>query len=932
MRSPSSQYNEYIDSQLSRGVGYSAIELFGCETRAEAAAALDDKKFYEDWDEDLTLEEWSEYVRSFKKHDPRPFTFGSSTIGSPRRAGGSGAWREPYSSWSKLKRRFKNVGKMSEESIANIENSAESVWRRLAWDTREDGCVKGLVYGSVQSGKTANMEALISMAADDDWNIFIILTGTIENLRIQTRDRFKRDLCPATTANWIHLDFSGDDKKFKSSELKLNATNSCNSDNRYVITCLKQKSRLTKLLDWLYSDNGKTARMRIVILDDEADQASVNTAPILDGENADEFEQDRKAINRLIVNLANGKTSDGRSPQVPFQAVNYISFTATPYANVLNERPGESLYPKDFVHSLMDPREYFGCNVIFGNPEYRDEDDAPTCPGLDVVRIIPQEEVKLLKSIHAEKSWGIPSSFERSVCWFLCAAAALRLWGWRKPISMLIHTSGKTKDHFIDHDLVKDYLTNTPVQHILRMCRDCYREETLRFTFDDFEAGFSNYGSLNSMRKEVPAFNVIEPEIEEILANVSYIEIGTEGERRYSSGVHLCIDNCKADQRSPGDVAMRVLYPTDEELSELDRAPVFIVVGGNTLSRGLTIEGLVCTYFARSTNQADTLMQMARWFGYRFGYELLQRIWLTHEAQNKYRALAKVDMNLKAEIKRFEEQGLRPESLGVKVSAMPEVARFLPTSKNKMQSASGCEYNFTGYGEEITTFDADPEVQRYNLAAMEAFLDGLDKSLPCEEMDAGASVWRGVLASEAIGFVKSLRICAADPVADTLPAMLGWLSERHDLALWNVAVAGKMTSPQGLWKLTTGRRLRRIERSKIPGSDDSAIDIGSLRNGLDAICDVDLSGLNPAQVRIYEETKRSKKNVIAQRAELNLGSTPLLLLYRIDRDSRAPSATREQVATEHDLVGFAIIVPGEKLQGGREATIWIKIDRKEAEG
>ena len=89
----------------------------------------------------------------------------------------------------------------------------------------------------------------------------------------------------------------------------------------------------------------------------------------------------------------------------------------------------------------------------------------------------------------------------------------------------------------------------------------------------------------------------------------------------------------------------------------MEKAPVFIILGGNTLARGLTLEGLVCTYFARNVNQSDTLMQMARWFGYRHGYELLQRIWMPIQVQRKFELIEEIDEKLKKEFEAFMKMG-----------------------------------------------------------------------------------------------------------------------------------------------------------------------------------------------------------------------------------------------------------------------------------
>lgn len=132
---------------------------------------------------------------------------------------------------------------------------------------------------------------------------------------------------------------------------------------------------------------------------------------------------------------------------------------------------------------------------------------------------------------------------------------------------------------------------------------------------------------------------------------------------------------------------MRIVYPTSTQLAAMKKAPVFIVMGGSTLARGLTLEGLICTYFGRNTNQADTLMQMARWFGYRRGYELLQRIWMPLEVQKKFVLLEKIDEKLKAEFEDFMIKGRSPAKFGPRITTSATIARFLLTAKNKAQNA-----------------------------------------------------------------------------------------------------------------------------------------------------------------------------------------------------------------------------------------------------
>ena len=143
--------------------------------------------------------------------------------------------------------------------------------------------------------------------------------------------------------------------------------------------------------------------------------------------------------------------------------MNYICYTATPYANVLNEGPGASLYPKDFICTLPEAHEYFGAKVIFGNEE-------EGCPGLPVIRRIQPSEEGQLKQLHKEQIIEMPDGFKKSIAWFLCAASILRKSGTKKTISMLIHTSSTQKHHFVVYKRIQEWLDKT--SEVLTVCRD----------------------------------------------------------------------------------------------------------------------------------------------------------------------------------------------------------------------------------------------------------------------------------------------------------------------------------------------------------------------------------------------------------------------------------------------------------------------------
>src|SRR5262249_47863709 len=120
---------------------------------------------------------------------------------------------------------------------------------------------------------------------------------------------------------------------------------------------------------------------------------------------------------------------------------------------------------------------------------------------------------------------------------------------------------------------------------------------------------------------------------------------------------------------------IRLEYPEDEPT-------IKIVVGGNTLSRGLTLEGVVVSLFGRAASAYDTLMQMGRWFGYRQGYEDLPRIWMTTELEGYFFDLATVDREIREDIKRYELEGVTPIDFAVRIRTHPVLNI---TSKLKMQ-------------------------------------------------------------------------------------------------------------------------------------------------------------------------------------------------------------------------------------------------------
>ena len=818
--------------------------------------------------------------------------------------------------------------KMSDEAVTMIENNCHWIVNHLERDTRQAGPTKGLVMGSVQSGKTANMIGLVSMAAAYDWNVFIVLSGTIDNLRKQTRDRFLKDLKEIGALSWRILDYTNNPdymieleskKKITPDDLNLNIYQNGvvknNWLNRYVLVCLKNSRRLQNLITWLHANQSRSAKMRIIVIDDEADQASVNTVKM--GEPQSEEEIERTAVNKLIINLVKGNDKDGNPSPVQFQAMNYISFTATPYANVLNEAYRDSLYPSNFICSLPESKEYFGPKVIWGSKT--DE----KYNGLNIIRTIPDEEIKEIKQLNKGQSYTLPEVFKKSIAWFLCTASVLRKRNHKSPVSMLIHTTSIQNGHFEEYSALQRWLNEGKHNgEVLEMCEKVYEEEKDKFRLDDLREGYPDYALLESVNDYYLPFCEIKDEIETLISDVVNIKMDENKKPHYhENGIHLCVDNCKANKIAEEGTFLRIVYPD----KKMEKAPVFIIMGGNTLSRGLTLEGLVCTYFARNVNQADTLMQMARWFGYRRGYELLQRIWMSELVQEKFELIEEIDEKLKFEFEDFMKKGKSPSMFGPRVMSSSKIARFLITSKSKSQNMIACDVDFSGDSYEVTKFENNGDDLKKNIDITDEFIKTLGIAKKSEAIDS-AYYWDDIDSESIItNFIEKYKIFNCSPLHIDIPIFVNWIRQMNKekkYLKWNVAVAGDKGSSER-W-IISGANVGKIERSKKIKTNEKIIDIGSLRSGRDILSDIALKNLSLEKKVLFDDRKKRGVNLISLRFELGYSDIPLLLLYKIDKNKGKQLKTRKPIGSDEDIIGFSIIVSGEEISADYIRTVQVK--------
>ena len=472
-------------------------------------------------------------------------------------------------------------------SVQSLDRETDKILRLLAKPNQQNPFDKrGLVLGYVQSGKTANYTALIAKAVDSGYRLIIVLAGTDNGLRLQTHRRLKKELVGSMDINGVPLppmgkqwfEFTRDDLEgdFKPGYVN---TAALQGSQPVLLVIKKNCSVLRRLLSWL--ENASEEAMRtipLLVIDDEADLASVDTRGSYQTEDEslpDDYEPP-SVINGLIRNLLSKFTHKA-----------YVAYTATPFANVLipldnyDPRVSDDLYPRNFIANLPKPHGYFGAEELFG-----ETDDTSGESGLDVIRIISDDNLNDLQQRR------IPLVLEKAILSFILAGAT-RAYREQKdfPATMLIHTNLRISEH--------QQLTAAVDEKFIEL-RDEWR--------------YAKDGGIYDRLKELwdeDFRQIINEQYQKEMINFEDLK----------SHINTFFES----------VQVKMINSASGEVLDYEAEPNLkaIAIGGNKLSRGLTLEGLLISFFARRSTQYDTLMQMGRWFGFREGYEDLTRIYTT---------------------------------------------------------------------------------------------------------------------------------------------------------------------------------------------------------------------------------------------------------------------------------------------------------------
>lgn len=346
-----------------------------------------------------------------------------------------------YNLWNNFCKMMSNWS--SDRMNTNIEQSLDIVNSLVdpkKIDTpAEDSIRKGLVYGNVQSGKTAHIASIIAMYASAGCKLIIVLSGVTKSLRQQTQDRLRNDLGIDKYGGYFLLTSETDLLSKQTQRIE-----GLVLDGRPVIGIFKKSpAALKRLYEYLNNVNSASFwnKKQVLIIDDECDQYSINVKPLKDeDDNGNEFE--RSTINRNLIKILN-----------TFERYCYIGFTATPFANVLNELPGKnSLYPKDFIYALDMNDRYYGAKKIFGSSLYHDPEKNYSY--MDVINYVEDEEI----SPKIQEFSEIPQSLKNALFYFILSTSCKYSRGYLKEHStMLIHLDLKISTHFVLEKVFKSY-------------------------------------------------------------------------------------------------------------------------------------------------------------------------------------------------------------------------------------------------------------------------------------------------------------------------------------------------------------------------------------------------------------------------------------------------------------------------------------------
>lgn len=793
-----------------------------------------------------------------------------------------------------------------ESVISSIKKDAEDTLRHCA--NPEAGAnvnerkKRGLVVGDVQSGKTMNYLGLVNIACDYGYKVILVLAGMTDSLRQQTQGRFDEGFIGAVSntistsqikfvgvgirpgTNTYHaVTLTNNDYDFLKFIRKTNNATVGDFAKPVVMVVKKNPSVLKEIAEWLLKKAKDAERKSLLIIDDEADNASVNCG---------KKDKSPTVINNGIRKLFNA-----------FDVATYIGFTATPFANIFinpDDDPSyKDLFPSDFITLLEAPSNYFGANKVF---PYDGENTTSKH-----LRKLDESESGFLPVKHkrGEVHFGhVPQSMREAILSFLIACAVRTARGAeKKHRSMMINISVLNDLQEEIRSKVQEYIDELRKQ--LRQNIGLSEKEFLMCPnmklLKNIYEGKSTYEKDSDFFKDVRKKLAWRNLKKHLLGEIEQFEV-------------VVINNTKKGQE-------RFSYEAKK-----DEGARVIAVGGYVLSRGLTLEGLMVSYFSRNATAYDSLLQMCRWFGYRPGYEDLCRVYISPQNIMNFRAVVDAVADLKLQFMEMKIRDANPENFGLMVRESPESLglRLLVTSRNKMQHTSRKEFrlNYGGVVADTSKLSDDRKQIEKNKKMVADFVedvkaDGVgweDVQTPTGKVKR--RMLRAVSQARVAELLARLTIPDANTKFDT-KCLSEYVKKSSEFPEWDVVVTSGDSKSEERY---CGQRLNvRLFRKR----PNELIRIGDTNNRISNPAILE-SGLTAAQMEVVKGNAARRvalkgwgnPNAYVANDYLNVpGRRPLLSIYpiqlRIVDDS--PSTEEERVASEVNalggLLGFSIAFP-----------------------
>lgn len=745
--------------------------------------------------------------------------------------------------WDRYRDYLRNKKHWSRDTLRSMDRDTDNILNGIANPkTKDPFDRRGLVVASVQSGKTANYIGLISKAADAGYKIIIVMAGIYNVLRNQTQERIEDGFVgyDLVSKKYVGVGSSRQRRPLlgtsrirdfnKATEDTMRGVTSGHIREPLVFVIKKNTNSLREISLWL--ENNCKDDGPLLLIDDEADNASINVK-----------------YGKGEISKINGQI---RKILGLFTQSAYIGYTATPFANVLidskstDDEAGDDIFPRSFIYTLEQSTAYFGAEKIFGdidetNPKY-------------IRWILDDDESQGIKRRSGDTLKELPQSLEQAIDTFIIACSIRVLSGDAdEHMTMMVNMSPfRTVQHSIYY-LIEDYV------------------DLLRRSIDSY-AGLPSSIALSSSAK--------------------LRELKQVWEQEYADAPFTWEEVLKTLQETIRPITLAEINSQSKDALDYTRTHQRVIaIGGYRLSRGLTLEGLLVSYYARNARAYDSLMQMARWFGYRFGYENLCRIWMTEQSARWYAYVANATAELTNEVRAMCTAHSTPMDYGLRIKSSPDT--LMITARNKMGAGTEVKparVKLDGAFIETTAFDRNPLTLQYNedlakdlLVQLQAHHCMPDSEYSTSNGRPSGTLIRNVSSDLIRDYISRYKNSSESPKSSSgyLLRHISLLDD-HGYPNWDVFItAGSSNQTTATFDLF-GKPVYRERRAPGRGTNKATFFISRMRLSSRG---VEKAPLNDQQIQQAEQQFKAKNPAKSNVADLYYrhipGRRPLLILHPI---------------------------------------------------